>query len=206
MCVTILCVCVYECNVCVCMFVCMCVWLCVCHYTVCVCVTECVCVCVCVCSYSSETDICDMKPHEHKQYSFFTVCQTIISLDLFSHPTESFVASLPGQVWRLSLARCHREGEQGVCGGAHEGPQPGPTAVQQEGVQHAATGLSPWQRSVSVVQSPCCGLPVFAKETWAWVGLFSLQPDFRIRISQKAIKTGLKCIFSVISHLSGFKL
>ena len=178
-----------------CACLCACVCGCVCVTILYVCVSLSVCVCVCVCSYSSETDICDMKPHEHKQYSFFTVCQTIISLDLFSHPTESFVASLPGQVWRLSLARCHREGEQGVCGGAHEGPQPGPTAVQQEGVQHAATGLSPWQRSVSVDLSPCCGLPVFAKETGAWVGLFSLQPDFRIRDISESNKNGFEMHF-----------
>ena len=38
-----------------------------------------------------------------------------------------------------------------------------------------------------------------------WVGLFRLQPDFRIQMSQKAIIMVWRCILSVISHLSGFK-
>ena len=41
----------------------------------------------------------------------------------------------------------------------------------------------------------------------AWMGLFRQQPDFRIRVSfGKVIKNALKCILSVNSPLSGFKL
>ena len=40
----------------------------------------------------------------------------------------------------------------------------------------------------------------------SWVGLHSLQLDFRIHIFHKAVKMALRCIFSVNSGLSGFKL
>ena len=44
----------------------------------------------------------------------------------------------------------------------------------------------------------------------AWVGLFRLQPDFRIQFLSKSSKKKKKmvsrCILSVIFHLSGFKL